>query len=103
MNRSVSATEARVNFGAMLDRVVREEEPIIVRRGAHPVAVLLSYETYKELAAQAQRTVMYRALDEAARVRERTAAELDGLDEAILEKAMDQDRRERDRDLDNLR
>ena len=103
MTRSVSATEARVNFGAMLDRVAREEEPIIVRRGAHPVAVLLSYETYMELAVQAQRTVMYRALNEAVRVREKTAAELDGRDESILAKTLDADRRERDRDLDDLR
>jgi prevent-host-death family protein len=103
MSSFVSATEARVHFGEVLERVTREQDAIIVRRGARPVAVIVSFEAYQRLAAQAQHTSVYRALDEVCRVRERTAAEMPTTPSRPIETTLDATRQERDDELAGLR
>lgn len=103
MKHSLSATEARVHFGEVLERVAQADEPVIVTRGARPVAVIVSFEAYQHLAAQAGRNAAYRALDEACRVRERTAIEMGPSARPAIEGALDAVRQERDDELAGLR
>lgn len=45
----VSATEARVHFGAIMRRAVEDETPILVERGGKPQVVVLSFTEYERL------------------------------------------------------
>ncbi len=51
MNRTVSATEARVRFGEIMRRA--KSEPVIVERGSKPEVVVISKKTYDQLIASA--------------------------------------------------
>ncbi len=46
--RTLSATEAKNRFGAVLREVSRSGGPIIIERGGKPVAVILSVRACKE-------------------------------------------------------
>jgi prevent-host-death family protein len=46
--RTVSATEVKNRFGAVLRDVARAGGPILVERDGRPVAVILSIEAYEE-------------------------------------------------------
>jgi prevent-host-death family protein len=46
-SHTVSATEAKNRFGTMLQRVARDDAPLIVERGGKPVAVLMSIAAYE--------------------------------------------------------
>jgi prevent-host-death family protein len=45
---TVSATEAKNRFGAILKRVARTGGPVVVERDGRPVAILLSFEAYEQ-------------------------------------------------------
>ena len=47
--RTLSATEVKNRFGAVLREVARTGGPILVKRGGRPVAVILSIEAYQEV------------------------------------------------------
>ncbi len=49
MERRVSATEARIHFGELMQSVVREQNPVIVEKSGKPQIVLLSVEHYNRL------------------------------------------------------
>ena len=49
MLASVTATEARVHFGELLQRVGQGEKGIVVKRLGQPVAVILSIDEYERL------------------------------------------------------
>ena len=51
MLESVTATQARVHFGELLQRVIRSKQAIVVERAGKPLAVILSMEEYERLAA----------------------------------------------------
>lgn len=51
MRKTVSATEARVHFGELMQTVVDTREPIIVERGGKPKVAIISIEQYNELEA----------------------------------------------------
>lgn len=51
MPTTVSATEARVRFGAMLRRIAEERATYIVERGGERRVVVLSVEEYEDLVA----------------------------------------------------
>ena len=53
MEKTISATEARVRFGEMMRYVVEEQAPIIVERSGQPQVVLLSVSEYERLKAAA--------------------------------------------------
>jgi len=47
-SRTLSATEAKNRFGAVLREVARTGGPVLVERGGKPIAVILSIQTYEE-------------------------------------------------------
>jgi len=49
MNRVVSATDARVRFGEMMQYLSHTQEPIIVEKSGHPQMVMLSIDHYRRL------------------------------------------------------
>ena len=49
MGRVLSATEARVHFGALLRRVVEQDETVVVERGGKPQVVVMSMPAYERL------------------------------------------------------
>ena len=48
MQKTISATEARVHFGEVLRQV--QTAPVIIERGGQPLAVLVSKQEYDRLA-----------------------------------------------------
>lgn len=51
MTKTMSATEARTHFGAVLRGVTERGETVIVERGGKPRAVVLSIDEYRRLQA----------------------------------------------------
>ena len=49
MERTVSATEARIHLGEWMRRAVEQGETIIVQRSGQPYVVLLSFDAYQRL------------------------------------------------------
>jgi prevent-host-death family protein len=79
VNDVISATEARVHLGAILDRLEREGGPIIVERGGRAQAVLLSltaYERLSEAPASTDAKLMERARALRTRVKQRAGGPL---------------------------
>ena len=68
MSRAVSATEARIHFGQLMQEVVESHEPIIVERGGKPHVVLLSIAQYGRLKAAQPRDTWREELEQAIQV-----------------------------------
>ncbi len=68
MERTVSATEARVRFAEMLKRV-GSGETLIVIRGGSPQAVILSLAEYRQLKAAEAQQVAWPEQLQAVRIR----------------------------------
>lgn len=49
MERKVTATEARVHFGELMQSVVKDQNPIIVEKSGKPQVVILAVEHYQRL------------------------------------------------------
>ena len=49
ITHSVTATDARVHFGELLQRVIQNDEAILVERSGKPVAVILPVEQYERM------------------------------------------------------
>jgi prevent-host-death family protein len=47
--RTVSATEARVHFGELMNDVVERKESILVEKNGKPQVVILSMDEYQQL------------------------------------------------------
>lgn len=71
MQRTVSATEARVHFGEILRQA--QIAPVVIERGGKPLAVILSKEEYdrltgrenwREMLAQAHQAIRERLGDQ---------------------------------------
>jgi len=45
MMKTIASTQAKSNFGALLDTAQRE--PVMIEKKGRPVAVVVSYEEYK--------------------------------------------------------
>lgn len=45
--KTLSATEAKNRFGSVLREVTRRDEPLLIERSGHPVAVILSLKAYE--------------------------------------------------------
>lgn len=72
MPKHVSATEAKINLGAMMEWTVVEADDVIIESRGRPKAVLVSYPMYQEV----------RKIQEAIR-REQALAQLDALAAAV--------------------
>ena len=49
MERKVTATEARIHFGELMQSVVNDQNPVIVEKSGKPQVVILSVEHYQKL------------------------------------------------------
>lgn len=102
MPTKVSATEARIHFGEMMDRVAGNQETIIVERSGTPQMVLLSIDAYTALqAGAAQNTPSWQELVQASR--DRIAAELGNRRLPPSEEIIRQMREDRDAYLLDMR
>lgn len=50
MTKTISATEARIHLGEVLDQVETKGDRVIIERAGKPVAMLISMEASRELA-----------------------------------------------------
>ena len=100
MERSMSATEARVHFGDLLDRVAKERETVIVERGGVPRAVMISIDEYERLLARRDGTTWR---DQARAARDLVRAELGETAIPLAEDVIRAMRAERDEQLAELR
>ena len=73
MEKIVSATEARIHFGQMMQRVTEEQQAIIVEKSGQPQIVLISISEYERMKAAAQPPTW---LDQLLQVREQVASEI---------------------------
>lgn len=78
MPKRISATEAKINLGAMMDWAVEEADEVIIESRGRPKAVLVSYPVYQEV----------QRIQEAIR-REQALAQMEAL--AATVQARDQD------------
>ena len=101
MERTISATEARIRFGELMRRVVEDRERIIVERGGRPQVVVLSIAEYRRLlAAQAAQPRWQELVQQ---VRAQVQAELGEGKLPPPEEIIRQMRAERDEQLLDLR
>ena len=49
MQRTMSATEARIRFGELMRHVVEKQEPVIVEHSGKPCVVVISVDKYQQL------------------------------------------------------
>ena len=74
MARTVTATQARVGFGGLMQEVVDRDEPVVVERGGQPMVVVLSFQRYQRMAEGRPDNHWRAVLDRAADLRERIGA-----------------------------
>ena len=94
MERTVSATDARIRFGELMRWVVESQRPVVVERGGKPHVVVLSVDEYDRLQAGQQEQDDWRQLVRQAR--EQIQAELGGRELPPPEDVIRQMREERD-------
>ncbi len=46
---TIASSDAKNRFAALLERVLRRAEPVVITRNARPTAVMLSVEAYERL------------------------------------------------------
>ncbi|PIU90992.1 MAG: type II toxin-antitoxin system Phd/YefM family antitoxin [Anaerolineae bacterium CG17_big_fil_post_rev_8_21_14_2_50_57_27] len=96
MNRTVSATQARIHFGEIMRRA--RTEPVIVERDGKPEVVVISKKEYDQLVATAPKPDWRKMVEEThALIR----AELKGRTLPPPEEMLRQAREERDEQLLN--
>lgn len=101
MERTVSATEARIRFGELMQRVADSGETVIVERDGVPRIAILSIDSYKHLKGEESPWEQWEA--NLRRLHERIRAELGN---AVLPSSVEiirQMREERDEHLASLR
>ena len=101
MERQMSATQARVNFGEVLRYVAEEQKPIIVARNGKPRAVILAVEAHEPLSDGRPQRTLDAILRQAQLARVQTRAELAGRTLPDIGETIHQMREERDAELDN--
>jgi prevent-host-death family protein len=103
MQKTISATEARVHFGQWLRRVVEHDEAVIVERGGKPEAVLLSIDSYNRLSAAGDAHADGEILTRAAGLRARIRTRRGSIPLPAPEDIIAETREERDRGYAPLR
>ena len=101
MERSMSATEARIHFGELMRRVVEDQEPIVVERAGKPHVVVISIDEYERLNAARDDREDWRDL--VSQARERVRAELGDRSLTPPEEILQLTRDERDEQLTHMR
>jgi prevent-host-death family protein len=72
MKHTISATNARIHFGELMQRVVEHQEPVIVERSGTPYVVMIPVEKYERLQAEAETRENWRTLVPQARAQVRS-------------------------------
>ncbi len=98
MEKTISATQARIHFGEVLQQV--KNGPVIVERSGEPLAVVLSKHAYDQLIAGVNQSSWLSLLEETHR---RIRAERKGEPLPPPEEILDNLRQERNASLDPLR
>lgn len=99
MPTTISATEARVHFGEIMQDAVRSRQPIVVEKAGKPQVVILAYDHYQQLVTKAPedwRTML-------AKGRAMVKADLQGRKLPSGVDMIEEGRRARDEELTNLR
>jgi prevent-host-death family protein len=97
MVRTISATEAKVNFGAVTQRVIDDGEPVVVENHGQPRVAIVPVENLDRLAElekqERQRVALarIRTLQEkiAARNQDLTSEEADAIADQLTRAALD--------------
>ena len=63
MSKTMSSTEAKVRFGALLKWVNESHDAVIIKRNGQPVAAILSYAEYEEVEKLRKREQKRKALE----------------------------------------
>ncbi|NOY46329.1 MAG: type II toxin-antitoxin system prevent-host-death family antitoxin [Deltaproteobacteria bacterium] len=80
MRKTVSATEAKVHLGAMLEWAANHPEAVVIESRGRPRAVLLSFEEYQKLEQARQAVRKQEALQRLEALADRVAARGAGLE-----------------------
>ena len=99
MQMTVSATEARIHFGEIMQDAVLHQQPIVVERAGKPQVVILAYELYQQLAGNEQENWQARL----ARAQAKLDAYLAGKELSSAVDMLEEGRRIRDEELADLR
>lgn len=100
MERVLSATEARVHFGELLQRVTEQGETVVVERGGIPQAVVIGLPQYERMMARGAGRGWRETVSSA---HERVLQELLGKPIPSPEEMIQEARDERDEQLADLR
>ncbi len=101
MQRTMSATEARIHFGELMRRVVEQQELVIVEHSGKPHVVVLSVDKYQQLLTAQEEREDWRDLVRQAR--EQVQADLGERELTPPEDVLCEMREERDEQLVALR
>jgi prevent-host-death family protein len=97
VDRTISATEARVHFGELLRSVVERDEAVVVERGGKPRVVVVSVGKYERLLAAQEDREDWRELVQ--RSRDQVRADLGGSELTPPADVLRDSREERDDQL----
>lgn len=101
MEQVISATQARIHFGELIQKVASEQSPIIVERGGKAQVVIISVNQYEQLKRLREQQKDWRELVKQARAQ--IAAELGDRKLVPVEEIIEEMREERDAQLLDLR
>ena len=101
MERTISATEARVRFGEVMRRVVEADETVIVERDGIPRVAIISIDNYYQL--KGEESPWLRWQNDLHDLHERLRSELGGRQLPSSVEIIRQMREERDEQLAGLR
>ena len=99
MQMTVSATEARIHFGQIIQDAVLHQQPIVVEKAGKPQVVILAYNLYQQLAGGELENWQTKL----AKVHAKLDAYLAGRELPSAVDMLEEGRRARDEELANLR
>jgi prevent-host-death family protein len=99
MERTVSATEARIHFGELMRKVVEHDETVIVERSGKPQVVVLSFDEYQRRLGGPRREPEPNWEERIRRTRALIDKELAGRDLPDIDEIFHEMREERDAEL----
>jgi len=106
MERHMSATQARVNFGEVLRYVSTEQHVVVVKHAGKPHAAVIGiedyqgYQEYQRLQQDQQQRILDATLRQAQRARRQTRIELTGKTLPDIAETIQHMREERDAQID---
>ncbi len=101
MQRTMSATEARIHFGELMRHAVEQQEPVVVEHSGKPHVVVLSVDKYQQLLAAQEEREDWREL--VRQTREQVRADLGERELTPSEDVLREMREERDEQFGALR